>query len=120
MIQSYASYVMSQVAGSITLNLKKLESLCCTWPKNTVMTVLRRLNSIFTPDDSIANESKYDLRSWVDTKRAVQQKDGSISTQEIHDTHYVVDLKLIHFVKQELEDPARKVLTTNIVNKVYK
>ena len=54
-------------------------------------------------------------------KRAVQQEDGSISTQEIHDTHYVVvDLKIIHFVKQKLEDPVRKVLTTNIANKVYK
>ena len=53
--------------------------------------------------------------------RAVQQKDGSISIQEIHDTHYVVaDIEIINFVKQELEDPTRKVLTTNIVEKVYK
>ena len=54
-------------------------------------------------------------------KRAVQQKDGSISTQDIHDTHYVVaDIEKINFIKQELEDSTRKVLTTNIVEKVYK
>ena len=35
---NYTSYVKSQVAASITLNLKELESLCCTRPKNTVMT----------------------------------------------------------------------------------
>ena len=53
-------------------------------------------------------------------KRAVQQKDGSIYIQEIHDTHYVVaDIEIINFVKQELEDSTRKVLTTNIVEKVY-
>ena len=53
-------------------------------------------------------------------KRAVQQKDGSIYTQEIHDTHYVVaDIEIINFVKQDLEDSTRKVLTTNIVVKVY-
>ena len=54
-------------------------------------------------------------------KRAVQQKDGSISTQEIHETHYVVvDIEIINFVKQELKDSKRKVLTTNIAEKVYK
>ena len=44
--------------------------------------VLRRQNSIPSPDDSIANETKYHLRCWVDMKRAKKQKDGSISTQE--------------------------------------
>ena len=53
-------------------------------------------------------------------KSAAQQKDGSIYTQEIHDTHYVVaDIEIINFVKQDLEDSTRKVLTTNIVEKVY-
>ena len=49
--------------------------------------VLRGTNSISSTDDSNANETKYHLRCWVDMKRAVQQKDGSISTREIHDTH---------------------------------
>ena len=84
------------------------------------MTVLRRLNSISSLDDSITNETKYHQRCWVDMKRAAQQKDGSIYTQEIHDTHYVVaDIEIINFVKQDLEDSTRKVLTTNIVEKVY-
>ena len=54
--------------------------------------VFRRLNSIPSPDDSIANETKYLLRYWVDTKRAVQQKDGSISTQATHDTQLINEL----------------------------
>lgn len=84
------------------------------------MTVLRRLNSISSLDDSITNETKHHQRCWVDMKRAAQQKDGSIYTQEIHDTHYVVaDIEIINFVKQDLEDSTRKVLTTNIVEKVY-
>ena len=83
--------------------------------------VLRRQNSISGPDNSTANETKYHLRCWVDMKRAVQQKDGSISTQEIHETHYVVvDIEIINFVKQELKDSKQKVLTTNIAEKVYK
>ena len=83
--------------------------------------VLRGLNSISSPDDSIANETKYHLRCWVDMKRAVKQKNGFISTQEIHETHYVVaGIEMINFVKQELEDPSRNVLTTNMVEKVYK
>ena len=44
-------------------------------------------------------------------KRAVQQKNGSISTQEIHDTHYVFAyIEILNFVKQKLEDPTRKFL----------
>ena len=42
--------------------------------------VLRRLNSISSPDESFANETKYHLRCWVDMERAVQQKYGSVST----------------------------------------
>ena len=54
-------------------------------------------------------------------KRALKQRDGSTCNDEIHDTHYVVaDIEIINVVKQILEDPTRKVLTTNIVEKVYK
>ena len=54
-------------------------------------------------------------------KRAVKQRDGSTCNDEIHDTHYVVaDIEIINAVKQILEDPTRKVLTTNIVEKVYR
>ena len=48
--------------------------------KQSYERVLRRLNSIYSPNDSIANETKYHLRCWVDMKRAVQQKDGPTST----------------------------------------
>ena len=48
------------------------------------------LNSVCNPDDSIATETKYHLWCWVDVKKSGQQKDVSISIQEIHDTHYVV------------------------------
>ena len=90
---------------------QKLESLCCMWLKNTVITVLRRLNSISSPEDWIANETEYHSRWWVDMKRAVQQKNGSISAQEIHDTHYVFAyIEILNFVKQKLEDPTRKFL----------
>ena len=74
--------------------------------------VFRRLNSISSPDDSISNETKYHFRYWVDMKRVMKQKDGSCSTQEIHDTHYAAaDIEIINFVKEELKDPSRNILT---------
>ena len=83
--------------------------------------VLERLKSISSSHDSIVNETKYHLRYWVDKQRIVQQKDGSISTQEIQNTHQIVaDIEIINFIRQELEDPTQKVLTTNLVEKVYK
>ena len=62
--------------------------------------VFRRLNSISSPDDSISNETRYHFRYWVDMKRVMKQKDGSSSTQEIHDTHYAVaDIEIIFLKK---------------------
>ena len=73
---NYTSYVKSQVAASITLNLKELESLLYAAKKHSNDRVLRRLNSISSPYESFANETKYHLRRWVDMERAVQQKCG--------------------------------------------
>ena len=39
----------------------------------------------------------------------------------LNDTHYAVaDIEIINFVKEELEDPSRNILTKNIAEKMYK
>ena len=82
--------------------------------------VFRRLNSIATPEDSIAIETKYHLRCWVLMKRAVQQKHWSIEAQEIDNTHVIADIEIINYVQRELDDPSHKVITTTQVERFYR
>ena len=83
--------------------------------------VLRRLNSIAASDDCVATDAKYHFKCWVLMKRYVQQKDNSIETQEIEDIRYVVaDIEIINILKQELDDPSHKIVTTVSVKKLYR
>ena len=54
-------------------------------------------------------------------KRYVQQKYNSIKTQEIEDIRYVVaGMEIINILKQELDDPSNKIVTTVSVEKLYR
>ena len=54
-------------------------------------------------------------------KRYIQQKDNSIETQEIEDIRYVVaDIEIINILKQELDNPSDKIVTTVSVEKLYR
>ena len=97
------------------------ESMLKVAEKHTDDSVLRRLNSIANANDGVALETKYHLRCWVVMKREVQQRDKSVETQEIDDTHFVIaDLEILNYLRKELDDPSHKVITTTQVENFYR
>ena len=104
--------VQYKATGKIMLSVAK---------KHDDDSVLRRLNSIAASDDYVASDTKYHLKCWVLMKRYVQQKYNSIKTQEIEDIRYVVaGMEIINILKQELDDPSHKIVTTVSVEKLYR
>ena len=83
--------------------------------------VLRRLNSIAASNHCVPNDTKYYLKYSVLMNRYVQQIDNFIETREFEDIRYVVaDIEIINILKQELDDPSHKIVTTVSVEKLYR
>ena len=83
--------------------------------------VLRRLNSIAASNHCVPSDAKYHLKYSVLMNRYVQQKDNFIETQEFDDIrHVVADIEIINILKQELDDPSHKIVTTVSVEKLYR
>ena len=76
----------------------------------------RRLNTIPSPEDAIANDVLYHNLCWASAKKK------SVPCVEIEENFSKIfsEIELINFVEASLNDPAKTVLDMNIVNKAYK